>query len=85
MASLDKGAEPSPEKRGVIGDWPPPGGSSSVPLVDYKSPATGELIGGADVIPDVGGHQREAMILGENYDEAVGQSVFLKLDVWRSD
>ena len=39
-----------------------------------ESRAPGKFIGRPNVIPDVGGDQRQAVILGKNHDQAVGQA-----------
>src|ERR1700730_3268007 len=45
-----------------------------------ESSAPRQLVRRANVIPDVGGDERQAMILRQNYNEAIRQRVFLKLD-----
>src|SRR4029077_1220578 len=50
-----------------------------------ESSAPGHFVRRANVIPDVGGDERQAMILGQNHNEAIRQGVFLKLDGWQSD
>jgi hypothetical protein len=37
------------------------------------------------VIPDVRGHERQAMILGQDHNQAIWQHVFLKFDGGQCD
>ena len=40
----------------------------------------GALIGRADVIPDIHGHERQTVVLEQNHIEAVGESVFFVVE-----
>jgi hypothetical protein len=47
--------------------------------------ASGALVGGADVIPEVDGHEREPMILGEDDLQAIREGVFLHVELGHRD
>ena len=46
-----------------------------------ETAAARRLVGGADVVPDVDGDLREAVVLAEDHGQAVGQLVLLELDL----